>query len=53
MATLGATYLNLMDLVQREKPDHTVATVAEILNQQNPPSIFDGSATPFAMPEHK
>jgi hypothetical protein len=36
MATLGATYLNLMDLVQREKPDHSVATVAEILNQQNP-----------------
>jgi hypothetical protein len=36
MATLGATYLNLMDLVQREKPDHTVATVCEILNQQNP-----------------
>ena len=36
MATLGATYLNLMDLVQRENKDHTVATVAEILNQQNP-----------------
>lgn len=36
MATLGATYLNLMDLVDREKPDHTVATVAEILNKQNP-----------------
>lgn len=36
MATLGATYLNLMDMVQREKPDRTVATVAEILNQQNP-----------------
>ena len=36
MATLGANYLNLMDLVQREKPDKSVATVAEILNQQNP-----------------
>ena len=36
MATLGATYLNLMDLVQREKPDHTVATVCEILDQHNP-----------------
>lgn len=36
MATLGATYLNLMDLVQREKPDHTIATVCELLNQQNP-----------------
>lgn len=36
MPTLGATYLNLMDMVQREKPDHSVATVAEILNQQNP-----------------
>lgn len=36
MATLGATYLNLMDMVQREKPDHSIATVAEILNQQNP-----------------
>jgi hypothetical protein len=36
MATLGASYLNLMDMVQREKADHTVATVAEILNQQNP-----------------
>jgi hypothetical protein len=35
MATLGATYLNLMDLVQREKPDHTIATVCEILDQQN------------------
>jgi hypothetical protein len=36
MATLGATYLNLMDLIKREKPDHSIATVAEILNQQNP-----------------
>lgn len=36
MATLGATYLNLADFVAREKPDHTVATVCEILNQQNP-----------------
>lgn len=36
MATLGATYLNLMDLVQRETKDHGVATVAEILNQKNP-----------------
>lgn len=36
MATLGASYLNIMDLVQREKPDHSVATVCEILNQQNP-----------------
>jgi len=36
MATLGATYLNLMDMIQREKPDHSVATVGEILNQQNP-----------------
>jgi hypothetical protein len=36
MATLGAIYLNLMDLIKREKPDHSIATVAEILNQQNP-----------------
>ena len=36
MATLGATYLNLADFVAREKPDHTVATVCEILNQSNP-----------------
>lgn len=36
MATLGATYLNILDLIQREKPDHGVATVGEILNQQNP-----------------
>lgn len=36
MATLGANYLNLADFVAREKPDHTVATVCEILNQQNP-----------------
>lgn len=36
MPTLGASYLNIADFVQREKPDHTVATVAEILNQQNP-----------------
>ena len=39
MATLGATYLNIMDLVQRENKDHTVATVAEILNQKNPISM--------------
>jgi hypothetical protein len=36
MTTLGATYLNIMDMIQREKPDHAVATVAEILDQQNP-----------------
>lgn len=36
MATLGATYLNIADLIQREKPDHGIATVGEILNQQNP-----------------
>ena len=36
MPTLGATYLNIMDMIQREKPDHAVATVGEILNQQNP-----------------
>jgi hypothetical protein len=36
MTTLGATYLNTLDMIQREKPDHSVATVGEILNQQNP-----------------
>jgi len=36
MATLGATYLNLKDLIKREQPDHSIAKVAEILNQQNP-----------------
>lgn len=36
MTTLGGTYFNIMDLIQREKPDHSIATVGEILNQQNP-----------------
>lgn len=36
MTTLGGTYLNIMDMIQREKPDHSIATVGEILNQQNP-----------------
>lgn len=36
MATLGATYIDLIDVLKQQDPDGTTATIIELLKQQNP-----------------
>ena len=36
MSTLGATYVDLIDIVKQTDPDGKISTVVELLKQQNP-----------------